>query len=628
MNITRLRSRACWPPVGVNGLALALPNAVAGVLSILLVYLLVRRPFGSLAALAAALALAVMPVAIATERNNTIDGMLVFVLLLAAWAFLQSVYTGKVRWLFLGAFLVGLGFNIKMLQAYMPLPAFYAIYFFGSKNKWTRKVLHLGAATLLLLLVSFSWALAVILTPAADRPYVDSTSGNSVMELIFGHNGIERLTSSRGGGINPGANPLQVGVMNGTFPQPSGGGNFTPGNPPLLPNVQAFSPPASGNEGRFSLMNYASQPGGRPGGSMDFGSAGTLRLFTEPLSGEASWLLPFVLGSLLASTFAFWKHPFGEGQLSIILWAGWLLPEIIYFTYSQGLMHAYYLIMLGPPIAALAAITIRELWRIVQKRPLMGWGLTVLLVAGTLVFEAYTLLGTTSLDILAIEIAGILFSAGIVLAANGRLKARIQATALSLMFAAMLIAPSIWSGLTTFNTSPAGLPAAGPTGHPGLATGNIRTRTADGGNLMILPANLTEDNSMESRAPGGPGNGVDQNLLNYLLANTQPGTYLMATGDANSAAPYILATGRPVLTLGGFLDQYDEVSVEKLASLIRDKELRFVLGESLDRHQEIGQYVRQNCKAVDSAAYSGASVTVGGNPRGPSSNTNLCDCGG
>ena len=48
---------------------------------------------------ASAAALAVMPVAIATERNNTIDGMLAFVLLLAAWAFLQSVYTGKARWL-------------------------------------------------------------------------------------------------------------------------------------------------------------------------------------------------------------------------------------------------------------------------------------------------------------------------------------------------------------------------------------------------------------------------------------------------------------------------------------------------------------------------------------------------
>jgi 4-amino-4-deoxy-L-arabinose transferase-like glycosyltransferase len=74
--------------LGVTGFALALPNAIAGVFSVFLVYKLVRRPFGPWAGLAAALVLAIMPVAISTERNNTIDGLLVFVLLLAAWAFL------------------------------------------------------------------------------------------------------------------------------------------------------------------------------------------------------------------------------------------------------------------------------------------------------------------------------------------------------------------------------------------------------------------------------------------------------------------------------------------------------------------------------------------------------------
>jgi 4-amino-4-deoxy-L-arabinose transferase-like glycosyltransferase len=343
--------------LGVNGFALALPNAIAGVLSILLIYLLICRPFGALAGLSAALTLAVMPVAIATERNNTIDGMLVFVLLLAAWAFLQFVYSGKARWLFLGAFIVGLGFNIKMLQAYMPLPAFYAIYFFGAKHKWPRKILHLAIATMLLLVVSFSWVVAVDLTPTADRPYMDSTSGNSVMELIFGHNGIERLANSRGVGSNPGGNSSLGETSNGTTPPSSGGEIFTQGNPPQLSNGQPFEPPPSGNNGGFVQMINGEQQGGRPGGSMDFGSAGSLRLFIEPLSGEASWLLPFVLGGLLVIALAFWKQPFGEGQLSVILWAGWLLPETIYFTYSQGLMHAYYLIMIGAPIAALAAIT-------------------------------------------------------------------------------------------------------------------------------------------------------------------------------------------------------------------------------------------------------------------------------
>jgi 4-amino-4-deoxy-L-arabinose transferase-like glycosyltransferase len=598
--------------LGVNGFALALPNAIAGVLSIFVVYQLIRRPFGQWIGLVAASALAVMPVAIATERNNTIDGMLMFVLLLAAWAFLQSVYTGKARWLFLGAFIVGLGFNIKMLQAYMPLPAFYAVYFFGAKQSWIKKILHLAAATVLLLIVSFSWAVAVDLTPAADRPYVDSTSGDRVMELIFGHNGIERLTRL-GPSSNGGQTPPSVLRNSSSLPQPPNGQNFSQGNPPQLPNGQALMP-SSGNDGQFGPMNNA----GGPGGSMDFGSAGTLRLFTQPLVGEASWLLPFALGGLIVLVIALWKGPFGERQASVIMWAGWLLPEAIYFTYSQGLMHAYYLIMLGAPIAALAAMTLWALWQIIQKRWFIGWTLAILLIGGTLAFETYTLLGKTSIDIRALELAGILFSVGLVLALMSRFRVRFAATALSLLLAALLVAPTVWSGLTAFNSFAGGLPAAGLAGGTGAPDGTARVRADGGDGLLMMPSNADGNNIMARPIDGGPGNRVDQNLLSYLLANTEPGTYLVATGSANSAAPLILETGRPVLTLGGFLNQYDEVSVDQLASLVKNGQLRFVLGEALDRHQAIAQWVRGNCTLFNRADYSGDSA----------SNMILYDCGG
>ena len=191
--------------LGVNGFALALPNALAGVFSIMVVYHLLKRPFGGWAALAGAMALAVMPITIATERNNTIDGLLVFFLLLAAWAFVEAVRREKLRWLILGAVLVGLGFNIKMLQAYMSLPGLYLFYFFGSKQSFRKKILHLSLATVIILVVSFSWAVIVDLTPASQRPYVDSSSNNSAIELIFGHNGVERFSNNRGGaGGGPG----------------------------------------------------------------------------------------------------------------------------------------------------------------------------------------------------------------------------------------------------------------------------------------------------------------------------------------------------------------------------------------------------------------------------------------
>ena len=54
-------------------------------LSLLLLYYLVRRHFGVVAGLLAALALAISPISALTNRNNTIDSTLVLVMLLGAW---------------------------------------------------------------------------------------------------------------------------------------------------------------------------------------------------------------------------------------------------------------------------------------------------------------------------------------------------------------------------------------------------------------------------------------------------------------------------------------------------------------------------------------------------------------
>jgi len=113
---------------GFNGLSLLLPQALAGVVSVALLYHLVRRTFGPTAGLLAALVLALTPISVAANRNNTMDSQLVLVLLLAAWAVLRATETGRLRWLLACAVLVGLGFNIKMLQAYLVLPAFYLLY--------------------------------------------------------------------------------------------------------------------------------------------------------------------------------------------------------------------------------------------------------------------------------------------------------------------------------------------------------------------------------------------------------------------------------------------------------------------------------------------------------------------
>src|SRR5579883_1893501 len=157
---------------GFSGFSILLPEALAGVLSVAVLYRLVARVWGRGAGLLAALFLAVTPVSVITSRNNTIDSLLVLAVLLAAWAVMRAVETGRLRWLLLGAVLVGLGFNIKMLEAYLVVPALGLVYLVGARAGWWRRLGHLALAAVVMLSVSLSWAVAVDLIPASARPYV------------------------------------------------------------------------------------------------------------------------------------------------------------------------------------------------------------------------------------------------------------------------------------------------------------------------------------------------------------------------------------------------------------------------------------------------------------------------
>ncbi len=162
---------------GFHGWALLLPQALAGILSVALLYHLVSRAFGLVAGLIAALVLTVTPVAVGVERTNNSDGLLVFIVLVGTWAVIRATETGRVRWLLLGVVIVGLGFNIKMLEAYLVLPALYLLYFLAAPVSLWRRLIHLGAATALLLVVSLSWAIAVDMTPADQRPFASKRLG-------------------------------------------------------------------------------------------------------------------------------------------------------------------------------------------------------------------------------------------------------------------------------------------------------------------------------------------------------------------------------------------------------------------------------------------------------------------
>ncbi|HZE35578.1 MAG TPA: glycosyltransferase family 39 protein, partial [Candidatus Eisenbacteria bacterium] len=140
---------------GFHGLTVLLPQVVEGVAAVALLDYLVRRRLGAWAGLLAGLFLAVMPVSVATDRSNNTESCLVLVLLLAAWALLVAAEGGS-RWLLmLSAALISLGFNVKMLAAFVVLPAFALVYALGAPLGWRRRAYQRGRAAWYRKLIAF-----------------------------------------------------------------------------------------------------------------------------------------------------------------------------------------------------------------------------------------------------------------------------------------------------------------------------------------------------------------------------------------------------------------------------------------------------------------------------------------
>jgi len=394
---------------GYSGWAMLLPQALSGTLSCLLIYLLTAKYFSKPTGLAAALIFAVTPAVVLVSRNSTMDMQLIFWLLLAVWFLMKSIDTGKWRWLIVCGVLIGVGFNVKMLQAYLIVPAVVATYLIFAKGKvWKRFAAGLLAAVVMIG-VSFAWIAAVDLTPASKRPYVDSTNGNSAMELVFGHNGVERLVGqggSMGGNFGGKGNTemLSGEAPTGTPPQMNGqttsGSDATTkatdkssesttsaaGNTVSVSsssNITSSKNTAStagtssastsndirrGKDGNFGSMQQNGSDGkqGGGGGMNGIGTASPFRLWNDSLYGQACWLLLFAIASCVLCLRKKALKEKNPGQRSLVFWGMWLLVAGGFFSFA-GFFHAYYLCMLAPPIAVLSGVGLVELFRFFAK---------------------------------------------------------------------------------------------------------------------------------------------------------------------------------------------------------------------------------------------------------------------
>lgn len=593
---------------GMHGWSVILPQALAGVGSVLFMYLLIKPTFGKTAARIASFVMACTPIAVAVARTNNVDALLVFFLLFATWLLFKAIRKGRLIWLLAAFFVVGAGFNTKMLQAYMILPAFLLFYMIAANTTVKKKIISLVSALAVLAAVSLSWPLIVDNIPASKRPYVGSSQTNSVLELAFGYNGIQRLTgqSSGGGQGGPDGNaskemsssggssqmqkpPGQSSSsssasgdksQNGSMTAPPSNGKMPSGGE--MPSGGQGGPP-SGGDGGGGGPGGGGKSGAGTGSKMQSGSGmfgtgtpGPLRLFQTELSDQISWLLPFAIfgmaGLLIAG--ARERRRLSAEQKETIFWAAWLVPIAGFFSVAE-FFHHYYLIMLAPPIAALVGAGWVALVHLYRKQA--GWK-TWLLPAAILVTTGFELFILRNYN----DQIGAGWSIGVgVIGAVAAIalfvfKQRQKPLSYYVSLAALLVLmvmPIYWASTPLLYGGNSSLPETGPQ----LA-------------------------STSGKGMGMDNASVNTKLIKYLEKHNAGADYLFATTDSNTAAPYIIKTKKAVMAIGGYSGSDPAITLAQFKKLVKEGKVKYFLASGMGKggNNDIVQWVEKNGKKVSS----------------------------
>ncbi len=384
---------------GFSSFSMLLPQALEGVAAVGLLYATVRRWFGRRAALLSGLILALTPVAALMFRFNNPDALLVLLFVGAAYGLTRALERGATRWLLLTGAAVGLAFLTKELQALLVVPGFAAVYLLCAPVSLRRRFWQLLAAGGAMLVSAGWWVALVQLWPAASRPYFGDSTGNSILQVIFGSNGLDRISS---GGLGSG-----------------------------------------------------------PGGGFS-GSAGVLRLFNTELGGQIGWLLPSALIVLAAGLVWRRGQPRTDRtRAALLLWGGWLVVTAVVFSLMTGIIHPYYANSLAPAIAVLVGVGVTVLWRHRQRQAARA--LLSAILAGTAVLAYLLLDRTPDWHPwlrYVILVGGLAVAAGLL--AARRLSGRLPLALALAGVTVALTGPSAYTLSTVSSSLSGGDPLAGP----------------------------------------------------------------------------------------------------------------------------------------------------------------------
>jgi len=287
-----------------------------------------------------------------------------------------------------------------------------------------------------------------------------------------------------------------------------------------------------------------------------------------------SWLLPFALISIALAIFAARiRFPLEPEHKALLLWGGWLLTCVVFFSSVEGIFHAYYAIMLAPALGAVVGGGFGQLWRWQANRPWMNL-LLVFAAAITIIFQIFTAAqyGATA--------AWVYIPIILLVAATGLLLlSPLRGVGYVTVLTALLITPLIWTVMTVFDATP-----------------KVNLPTAFEGSQQTASRPIS---SPKGAPQLNERNKANEQLVAYLQANTQDTEYMVAVPSSQVGSPLVLATGRPVLYMGGFTGGDPVIDAAGLAEMVANGELRYVIsGGGRNNKQDISNWLASTCTVV------------------------------
>ena len=582
---------------GFSAWSLALPQVIEGVISVLVMYRVVRRWAGASAGLLAAGIFTLTPIAASMFGHSMEDGALTMCLVLAADAYQRAVLEARLRSLVMAGVWVGLGFQAKMLQAWMVLPALAIAYLVAAPTGLRRRLWQLCVAGVVMLAMSLSWIALYTFTPASDRPYIDGSTNNSAVAMVFGYNGLERFGITVNGAVTSGP-----GVTT------TGSGTSRPNAAKSIEQADSGTSGPANGEAAAGAAGRTGPPtsvgGGGAGGG--FGSGWTKLLGSE-YGPEIGWLYPLAVLALVFGL-AWTRRAKRDDQVraGFVLWGAWLLTYGLIFSKMSSIPHTAYVASLAPPLAALPAAGIVMFWRAFRAGGWRAWALPAA-AAAELAWALFLWHYYPGFLPWARDAAAIAGAAAIVVMVAALLSrrplGRLVTAALTVGAAAMIAAPGAWAasvldnayGGSSFNASagPAGGfggagtvggALSGAPGTPGPGSGRSGARALAGDYGFAGAGGDRATTGMPTTAGGGLQatatttlTSAEQRLYDYTSAHRDGASYLMAVSSWEEAGEYILSTGQEVLNMGGFSGTVPEPTLAQVKNLVRTGQLRFFL---------------------------------------------------